>query len=62
MNSNFNDKANFAIKLQLTDIQVSRLASSSSANIKLSKIQLLRVVQSGRFFGRLLGPLLKPYL
>ena len=30
-----------------------------SANIKLSKTQLSKIVQSGRFLGRLLGPLLK---
>ena len=30
-----------------------------SANIKLSKTQLSKIVQSGRFLGRLLDPLLK---
>ena len=44
-------------------IQVSRFckafANNFSANIKLSKIQLHKIGQSGRFIGRLLGPLLK---
>ena len=34
-------------------------ANNSSANIKLSKPQLHKIGQSGRFLGRLLGPLLK---
>ena len=33
-------------------------ASNSSANIKLSKTQMHKIVQSGGFLGRLLGPLL----
>ena len=44
-------------------IQVSRFCkafvNNFSANIKLSKIQLHKIGQSGRFIGRLLGPLLK---
>ena len=32
------------------------------ANIKLSKTQLNKIVQSGEFLGRLLGPLLKTKL
>ena len=47
----------------LTNTQVSKLrqafANGSSANVKLSKTQLHRIGQSGGFFGRLLGPLLK---
>ena len=47
----------------LTNTQVWRLrkafASGSSANIKLSKTQLHKIEQSGRFLGRLLEPLLK---
>ena len=34
-------------------------ANGSSANVKLSKIPLRKVGQSGGFLGRLLGPLLK---
>ena len=36
-----------------------KLIRSSSANIKLSKTQLRKLGQSGRFLGRRLGPLLK---
>ena len=47
----------------LTNTQISRLrkafANGSSANIKLSKTQLHKIGQSGKFLGRLLGPLLK---
>ena len=47
----------------LTDRQVSKLrkvsTNNSSANITLSKTQLLKIVQSGGFLGRILGPLLK---
>ena len=50
-------------KLLLTDRQVSRLrkafANNSSANIKLSKTQLVKIVKSGGFFGRPLVLLLK---
>ena len=34
-------------------------ANNSSADIKLSKTQLSKMIQSGGFLGRLLGPLLK---
>ena len=34
-------------------------ANDSSADIKLSKTQLSKMLQSGGFLGRLLGPLLK---
>ena len=58
-----NDKNNFPHKLLLTNTQVSRLrktfANGSSAIINLSKPQLHKIRQSGRFLGRLLGPLLK---
>ena len=57
------DKNNFPNKLLLTNTQVSRLrnafAKIFSVNIKLSKIQLHKIEQSGGFLGRLLGPLLK---
>ena len=53
-------------KLLLTSTQVSKLrkafANNFSANIKLSKTQLYKIRQSGRFLGRLLGPLLKTEL
>ena len=50
-------------KLLITGRQVASLcksfASHSSANIKLSKTQLSKMIQSGGFLSRLLGPLLK---
>ena len=52
----------FHHKLLFTNTQVSKLrkafANNSSANIKLSKMQLSKIVQSGGFLGRFLGPLL----
>ena len=58
-----NDENNFLHKLLLTNTQVLKFrkafANGSSANIKLLKTQLLKIVQSGGFLGRLLGPLLK---
>ena len=38
------------------------VSNDSSANIKFSKTQLFKIVQSGRFLGRPLGPLLKTAL
>ena len=34
-------------------------ANKSSTDVKLSKSQISKMIQSGGFFGRLLGPLLK---
>ena len=60
---NSNDENNFLHKLLLTNTKVLRLrkdfANNSSANIKLLKTQLDKIVQSGGFLGELLGPLLK---
>ena len=57
------NEINFRNKLLLTNRQVSYLrkafANHLSADIKLSKTQLSRMIQSGRFLGRWLGPLLK---
>ena len=57
------NKTNFSHKLLLTNRQVSNLrkafANHLSADIKLSKTQLSKMIQSGGFLGRLLGPLLK---
>ena len=57
------NETNFPHKLLLTNKQVSNLrkafANHSSADIKLSKTQLSKMIQSGGFLGRLLGPLLK---
>ena len=57
------NETNFPHKLLLTNRQVSNLceafANHSSADIKLSKTQLSKMIKSGGFLGRLLGPLLK---
>ena len=57
------DETNFPHKLLLTNRQVENLrkafANKSSTDIKLSKTQLSKMIQSGEFLGRLLGPLLK---
>ena len=61
-----NNKTNFPHKLLLTDRQDSSLrksfANNSSADIKLSKTQLSKMIQSGGFLSKLLGPLLKTEL
>ena len=58
-----NDKTNFPHELLLTDRHVSSIrktfSNNSSANIKFSKTQSSKMIQSGGFLGRLLGPLLK---
>ena len=58
-----NDKSNFPHELLLTNRQVSSIrkafANKSSVNIKFSKAQLPRMIQSGGFSGKLLGPFLK---
>ena len=60
-NSNYGNI--FPHKLLLTNTQVSKLSKAfengSSANTKLSKTQLHKIVQSGGFLGRPLGPLVK---
>ena len=63
MVGNSGDETNFPHKILLTNGQVANLrkafASYTSVNIKLSKTQLSKMIQSGGFLGRLLGPLLK---
>ena len=58
-----NDKINFPHELLLTNRQVENLrkafANYLSTDIKLSKTQISKMIQSGGFLGRLLGPLLK---
>ena len=58
-----NDEANFLHELLLTDRQVSSIrkafSNNSSVDIKFSKTQLSKMIQSGGFLGKLLGPLLK---
>ena len=57
------NETDFPHKLLLTSRQVSNLrkafANNSSIDIKLSKTQLSKMIQSGGFLRRLLGPLLK---
>ena len=57
------NETSFPHKLLLTNRQASNLrkafANHLSADIKLSKIQLSKMIQSGGFLGRLLGQLLK---
>ena len=57
------NESNFSHKLLLTNRQVANLrkafANHLSTDIKLSKTQLSKMIQSGGFLGRLLGPLLK---
>ena len=57
------DFSNFPHKLLLTNRQVANLrkafANKLSTDTKLSKIQIPKMMQSGGFLGRLLGPLLK---
>ena len=63
MIGNPNDKTNLLRKLLLTNTQAANLckafADNSSTDIKQSKTQLSKMIQSGGFLGRLFGPLLK---
>ena len=58
-----NDKGSFPHELLLTNRQASSIrkafANNSSVDIKFSKAQLSKLIQSGGFLGKLLGPLLK---
>ena len=58
-----NDQTNFPHKLLLRDRQVYNIrkafSNNSSVDIKISKTHLSKMIQSGGFLGRLLGPLLK---
>ena len=57
------DTTNFTHELLFTNRQVGNLRKAftdkSSTDIKLSKTQIPKTIQSGRFLGRHLGPLLK---
>ena len=61
-----NDKANFPHELLLTGRKVSSIrkafSNNSSVDTKFSKTQLSKLIQSGGFLGKLLGPLLKTRL
>ena len=58
---NSDDKTNFPHELLLTNRQVANLrkafANNSSNDIKLSRTQLSKMIQSGGFLGRILDPL-----
>ena len=60
---NSDDETNFPHKSLLTNRQVANLrkafANDISTDIKLSKTQLSKMIQSGGFLGRLLGLLLR---
>ena len=57
------DETNFLHKFLLTNRQLSNLrkafANKSSTDIKVSKTQISKMIQSGDSLGKLLGPLLK---
>ena len=63
MVGNSNDNTNFPHELLLTNRQVANIckafAKNTSIDIILSKTQLSKMIQSGGFLGRRLGPLLK---
>ena len=63
MVGNSNDSANFPHELLLTNRQVANIRKAfpknTSIDIKLSKTQLSKMIQSGGFLGTLLDPLLK---
>ena len=60
MIGNSDNETNFPHKLLVSNRQVSNLhkafANHASTDFKLSKTQLSKMVQLGRFLGRLLGP------
>ena len=66
MVSNSNDKTNFPHELLLTKRQVANIrkafAKNTSTDIKLSKTQLSKMIQSGGFLGNLLGKLAGPLM
>ena len=63
MIGNSDDKINFPHKLLSTNRQVANVrkafANYLSTDIKLSETQISKMIQSGGFLGKLLGPLLK---
>ena len=66
MVSNSNDNTNFPHELLLTNRQVANIrksfANHSSTDIKLSKTQFSKMIQSGGFLGNLLGKLAGPLM
>ena len=66
MVSNSNDNTNFPHELLLTNRQVANIrkafAKNTSIDIKLSKTQLSKMIQSGGFLGNILGKLAGPLM
>ena len=66
MVSNSNDNTNFPHELLLTNRQVANIrkafAKNTSIDIKLSKTQLSKMLQSGGYLGNLLGKLAGPLM
>ena len=66
MVGNSNDNTNFRHELLLTNRQVANIrkafANHSLIDIKLSKTQLSKMIQSGRCLGKLLGKLAGPLM
>ena len=66
MVGNFNDEIIFPHKLILTNIPVASLhkyfVNHLSTDIKLSKLRLSKMMQSGEFLGKIFGPLIKTRL
>ena len=66
MVSNSNDNTNFPHELLLTNRQVANIrkafSNHSSTDIKFSKTQLSKMIQSGGFLGKLLGKLAGPLM
>ena len=63
MNARMFNGNNLPHKLFLTQKQITKLRNNIENNlqtdIKLSKAQISKIIQSGRFLGKILGPLLK---
>ena len=63
MVGNSSDNTNFPHELLLTNRQVAKIrkafANNLSTDIKFSKAQLSKMIQSAGFLGKLLGPLLR---
>ena len=63
MNARMFNENNLAHELLLTTRQTTKLRNGIENNlqtdIKLSKAQISKIIQSGGFFGKILGPLLK---
>ena len=66
MIGDYNDEANFPHELLLTDRQVSSIrkafSNNSLADIKFSKIQLSKMIESGGFLGKVLGSFIKNWI